>query len=213
MTLPKIKGFNIPKWWECGWRRVACGKKSCVLCGRILGDRQKHIERGEDPDDMKSVLEDVGGSLSEALAMIKQDARRMGIDIANIDNIKEPPRPDKFALYRRVAKWRGIVSEIIARAEESQSLWLFTEVAADLMWYKNIVAAKTYRQLCNRWHIDHGDDYGEVDVVYTKYVLTECIRIMKKSLHELSLLASEQKAELMLAAGRLAKFESEILTI
>lgn len=211
--LKKVGDFRIPKWWECGWRREACNKKSCVLCGRILRDRKKHIARGEDPDDMKSVLEDVGGSFAEALAMIKKDAERLGIEITNIDDIKEPPEPKKFALYRRVAKWRNAVSEIAERAEASGELWIATEAAADVLWYKNTIAAKTYRQLCNRWHMTHGDEYGDVDYAYTKYVLGECVRILQKSLRELALLASSQKGELMMAAGQLAKLESDILSI
>lgn len=211
--LKRIGNFKIPEWWDCGWKRVSCNKKSCLLCGRILRDRRKHIERGEDPDSMKSAMEDAGGSLSEALRMIKKDAERLGIDITNLENIKEPPEPEKFSLYRKVAKWRNFVSEIVKHAEESDNLWLGTEAAADLLWYKNTLAAKTYRQLCNLWHMDNGDEYGDIDFKYTKYVLIECLKILKRSLNALALLASDQKGELMMAAGQMAKLESAILTV
>lgn len=190
---------------------MPCNKKSCVLCGRILRDRLKHIARDENPDDLKSVFEDVGGSLADALAMIKKDVKRLGIDITNIDNIKEPPEPKKFALYRKVSKWRDFVSEIAKRADESNEVWLDAEAAADLLWYNNTFASKTYRQLCNRWHMDNGDEYGEFDFKYTKYVLIECVKILRRSLNGLALLASNQKGELMMAAAQLTKLEPEIL--
>jgi len=211
---PKQMGnFKIPKWWECGWRRIACGKKSCILCGQILRDRQKHIERGDDPDDLKSVFEDAGNSLKEALGMIKKDAERLGIDITNIDDIQEPPEQGKFSLYRKISKWRNFVEEILSDAYDTGSLWIETEAAADLSWYKNILAAKTYRQLCNRWHLENGDEYGEVDYEYTGYVLGECFEILKKSLHMLALLASAQKAQLILAFRELSRLEKEVSNI
>ena len=211
--LIKINKFDIPKFWDCGWRRVACGKKNCLLCGKILRDRQKHIDRGEDPDDIKSVFEDVGGSLSEALAMIKKDAESKGIDITNIGGIKEPPRPGSFPLYRKVSKWRDRVEFISKEAIAAGSFWIETEAAADLLWYRNTLAAKTYWQLCNRWHMDNGDEYGDFDHEYTKYVLGECLLILKRSLRELAALMSEQKGELTLAAAYLYKLEKQILEI
>lgn len=211
--LIKIDGFEIPKFWECGWRRVPCGKKNCLLCGKILQNRQGHIKKGENPDDLKSVFEDVGSSLAEALAMIKKDAERMGIEITNIDKIQEPPCPSKFSLYRNVSKWRNRIELIAEHAVKSGDLWIETEAAADLLWYKNTLAAKTYRQLCNRWHMDNGDEYGDIDYEYTKYVIGECVLILKKSLQELSLFASEQKGELVLAIARLHALEKQILKI
>lgn len=152
----------------------------------------------------------MGGSLSEALEMIKKDVKRSGIDITNIENIKEPPPPEKFVLYSKIVKWVNFISEIAYRAEMSHELWLETEAAADLLWYRNIFATKSYRQFCNRWHIDNGDDYGGVDFEYTKYVLAECSKILISSLNELLSLASGQKGELIMAAGQFAKLENGV---
>ncbi len=209
----KVGDFKIPKWWECGWRRTACNKKECILCGKILRDRQRHIDKGDDPDDMKSVMEDVGNSLGEALQMIKKHAESMGIDITNIDDTENPPEPKKFPLYRKVDCWRKSIENIVNAAYEANELWFDSVAAADLLWYRHTLAAKTYRQLCNKWHIDRGDEYGDVDYQYTKYVLSECLRILERSLAELSSLASEEKAELMLALGRLKDMKGEILKI
>ena len=207
--------FKMPEWMDCVWRRVPCGKDECKICGKIKQDRLRHIMKGEDPDDMKSVFEDVGNSLGETLAMVKQHAAEMGIDITNINEaeLEEPPEPDAFPLYQKVAEWQGEVARIIKNADLRGSAWLLTEAAADLGWYKNTLLSKIYRQFCNRWHLDRGDEYGEVDCKYTKYVLDECLKTLEKSLVELSAIGSPQSGELKYCFDRLQKLKKFILLI
>lgn len=205
--------FKMPKWMECVWRRVPCNKLSCKICGRILRDRQRHIDRGENPDDWKSVFEDVGRNLQEAMVMIKKDAERLGIDITNINDIQEPPEPDEFPLYQEAKKWNADVLAVLQDAEQTESLWCHTEAAADMSWYVHTLLAKTYRQLCNRWHIEQNDGYGEFDYQYTKYVLRECGKIIKQSLAEAASSFSEQKVSLMILLTEFMELEKKIFRI
>ena len=212
MKLPKGE-LEMPKWMECTWRRVPCGKDDCPICGRIKRDRQRHIERGEDPDSMESAFEDVGRNLKEALSMVKKDIERFGIDITNINDIKKPPEPENFPLYQKVRKWEKKVSKIGDEAELSGNYWIHTEAAADLFWYSRTLRAKTYRQLCNQWHIENGDDYGKFDYQYTGNVLRECLKILKKSLKELARNSQSQREELNLIFSELLKLEKQIIKI
>jgi len=92
----KRKGeFEMPGWMECFWKRKSCGKKGCPVCGRIEKDHEKNIERGENPDEMKFALDDLGKHFKETLDLVKKDAEKMGIDITNIDDIQAPPEPEK----------------------------------------------------------------------------------------------------------------------
>lgn len=177
--------FTMPAWMDCTWRRVPCWQDDCPLCGRIKQDRQKHLDRGEDPDTIEAVLEDAGANLQDALAMIKQDAEEQGIDIENIDDIQEPPRPEEFKLYKQVKQWTQLVRQLRQEATQAREAWLETEAAADLFWYAGILGAKTYRQLCNRWHLQQGDAYGEEDYKYTQYVLEEILKLIFQALKEL----------------------------
>ena len=99
------------------------------------------------------------------------------------------------------------------RAQDSGEFWIYTEEAADLFWYASTLAAKTYRQLCNRWHTENGDDYGAIDFQYTSYVLKECLKILKKSLKTLARNNQARARELNLILSELKKLEKQILKI
>ncbi len=201
----------MPGWMDCTWRRVPCGKDNCPICGTIKKDREKHLVRGQNPDDLGMVLDDLGNSFREMMKMIKMDAKKHGIDIANIEKIKEPPRPEKFPLYREVEKWRGNVLSCAHSTDDD--FWTFTEEAQDLFWYANILTTKTYRQLCNRWHLDNKSDYGDYDYQYTRRVLSESLKILQKSLAELIPAGSAQKGKLMLISAGLMNLKKKILKI
>jgi len=205
--------FKMPKWMECTWRRVPCGRNDCRICDQIKKDRQEHIEKGEDPDDLKSVFEDVGQTFKEVLEMIKKDAAGKGIDITNTENIKEPPEPEEFSLYREVREWNRSVITLRETAQSLGEFWIYTEAADDLFWYANILTVKTYRQLCNQQHIQNGDESGEFDYQYTRWVLRESLKILKKSLEELIEANRFQKENLNLIWLNLQKLEKQIIQI
>lgn len=205
--------FKFPRWMECTWRRVPCYKKSCAICGKMNQRTKEPIEHDEYVHDVGVEFEDITHSLRHALTMIKRDAARLGIDISNIDIIKEPPRPSAFPLYKKVNSWNKGVLELYNIAHEDGALWVFTEAAADFFWYADLISAKTYRQLCNKWHLQHNDQYGDIDYAYTHYVLNECLVILKRSLHALTQLPSGHKGELVSMYASLLKLESLIQAI
>ncbi len=207
------KKFQMPKWMDCSWRRVPCGKNTCAICGRIAADRRRHIQVGENPDDPEMMFRDVSRNLRETLEMIKKDAARMGIDITNLDDAQEPPEPEAFPFYRKVAAWHKQLSALISGAEMGGDLWLATEAGADVVWYKNTLLAKVYRQLSTRWEKKQGMDYGEEDLVYTARVLKEVVAILKRSLYEVSRVESSQRGGLFLSLVNLGKIEEKIFKL
>ena len=208
----KRKGeFEMPGWMECFWKRKSCGKKGCPVCGRIEKDHEKNIERGENPDEMKFALDDLGKHFKETLDLVKKDAEKMGIDITNIDDIQAPPEPEKYPLCIEVVKWRDSVYSLIENKE--LPLWAYTEAADDLFWYSNTICAKTYRQFCNKWQIEKGDKFGDFDYEYTKYVLSECFDIIQKSISELIPTCTEDKMKLMFVSDSALKLKAKVLKI
>jgi len=208
------KEFKIPKWWECQWRRVPCGKDSCKMCGQINKTRKKQIAEGKDPDSMESAFEHMQTSFSEAFATIKKDAERMGIDITNIPNdIVMPPKPDYWPLSKKVTAWRNSIFDILNTADETGEPWAYTELADDLSWYANLLQAKTYRQLCTKWEQKHGMEYGDIDLKYTKYIIEESLKIIKKSMSEIMLMNPPSFANLLLVKSKIAEFEDKLMKI
>ena len=205
--------FTMPKWMDCTWKRKPCGQDKCPICGRVKKDRNKHMERGEDPDSMEAMAEDLHGHFREALRAIKADAAAKGMKIDNIDRIAEPPSPHHFPLYNRVKDWHGSVYSIADESDDTSSAWLYTEAGEDLLWYTNTLMSKTYRQLANRWHIDQGDEYGEVDLAYTARVLDECLGYLKGSLYELMNGEYDYKNKFNIAYITLTGMENIILNI
>jgi hypothetical protein len=204
-----------PAWMECTWRRIPCGRDECIICGRIKQDRLRNMMKWENSDDMKSAFEDVGNSLAETLRMLKEQMEEAGIELENIGEaeMEEPPRAEEFPLYKKVEEWGRKIRHIAESAEKSQSLWLSIEATDDIIWYSRVIIAKTYRQLRTRWHIDRGGRYGEFDLAYTKYVLEECIKILKQSLAQVSELKSPQKEALISSLHQLSDLEKEIVSI
>ena len=207
-----LKGYKkMPKWMECGWRRIPCEKSDCPICGRIQQDRLRHIMAGENPDDVKSCLEDVSRNFKEVLAMIKKDCEAQGIEISNIDKIQEPPEPKEFPLYQKVKKWRD--ETVFFFDNPLNEFLIYTEAVQNILWYADTLLAKVYRQLCNKWHIENGDEYGEFDFQYTKHVLKECVNILKKSLRELERNNSSQKEFWTVKISEFCLLEKEIFKI
>lgn len=207
----KKQKFKMPKWMDCAWRRGGCNKEDCPICGRINAFRYKCIMEGKDPDTMEAAMEQVGQKFKEVLEKIKEDCESKGIELTNIENIKEPPEPEKFPLYRKIKGWRDSVYFLLENP--AFEFCYFTEAGQDLAWYADTLMAKVYRQLCNKWHIENGDEYGEFDFQYTSYVLKECLGILKKSLKELKGNNVYQKKEMSLALSELSGLEKQIKKI
>lgn len=205
--------YQIPQWMECSWRRVPCGKKSCPVCGRLASQYERHMEQGEEADDMETMFADVAHGFKETLELIKQDARARGFDIANLNEVVEPPRPRNFPLYREVSAWHVQVSALVESANAGGDLWLSTEAGADLMWYKNILLSKIYRQLCTRWEQKRGLEYGDTDIGYTGKVIKEVTDILISVLRELSTLESAQKGGLFLSLVNLQLLKDKLLKL
>lgn len=49
----------------------------------------RHIMKGEDLDDMKSIFEDVGNSFAETIYLLKEQMREAGIDPEKIGDEKK----------------------------------------------------------------------------------------------------------------------------
>ena len=227
-----------PAWMECTWRRMPCNKKDCGICGRAqkekapnssnaaaareekdqsvpnspTGEKEAFQREVDEIADPGIVLEDMTNTLQEGIEILQKIAQEEGVSL-DLRDIKVPPRPSTFPLYKEINTWREYIFDLADEADMMGELWTETADAADLFWYVNIISAKSYRQLANRWHLKQRDGYGDFDHAYTRRVLKECLRITRSGLSRLAHLNTEQKGELMLALSHLSGIEKKILSI
>lgn len=179
--------FDTPDWWECQWRRVACGLVSCPFCHRMLKDEQRHKFKSQDPDSIESALEDVGNHLAETMEMLRQMAEAEGVDLENLDENELPPQPDpeelmRDARYQQAWEWSQAVARMLQVAALNDEPWLKTEAAQDLDWYSTMLPVKIHRQLGSIWDAENGQGERDVDYHYTRYIIGEIIHITKDAL-------------------------------
>ena len=211
----KASGFKPPKWWECQWRRVPCGKDSCQLCGRINKQRKQHILKGEDPDSVESMLSDVHDSFAETLVMLRKGAKKFGIDLENLEDgeCEEPPDHKYNPICKRLMRFYKTVIKLGNQAQQGYQSWPKTEAGKDLLWYPSMILVKTNRQLDNRWEMGRGEEEAVIDMEYTGYVLRESILILKKALTKLISLRTHQMADFNFCFDELESLEKEIVKI
>jgi len=207
--------IQAPKWWECSWHRTRCGRDDCRLCGRLNQQIKKHLARGEDPNSMEAALQDVSDNFAEVRQMLEKDAKKMGIDLNNLDDsdYQESPEPFAFPLYNRVYKWQRALMLIFAQAEARAEPWVETEEFKDICWYSGTLLAKTYRQLSSKWEFDRGDEIALCDYDYTRYIINECIKIMLSALQAIKTQSNAFILELNISQNELKKIRMEVLFI
>lgn len=206
----RLKNSSIPDWMDCVWRRVSCGKATCPICGV----QKTEPEDDASLDELWKSLESEENIKKDVLARISRKMRETGYAFEKIKTDRPRlPQPSEFSFYRKVRNWQRGVFDIISEAQDLGYLWPYSERAADLFWYANILLAKIYRQLVSRKAIEQDVPKHDPEYQYTQYVLGECVAEIKKSLHSLSCLHSEQKAELMLSLSRITRLEEDILKL
>lgn len=178
----RINDFQVPVWWDCVWRRIPCGADTCRFCGRMNAQRKKHIERGEDPDSVETVMEDVRENFSDVRLMLLRDVERLNIDLSQLPDKNDEDDFDAMAHPRllRALAWGKRVSALTDR-EEGGGFWRATEAAADLFWYANTFIVKTARDVDTIHALERGDEMARVDFEYTRYVLTSVCSILENS--------------------------------
>lgn len=178
--------FSFPSWQDCTWRRLTCGQTECPFCSRMIKQRKRHIEQGEDPDSIDTVLKDVEESFAEIHTALAEQARALGVDTTHINetarSIPEPPGAKTFPLYLQVLGWRQDVQEITKKSYHVEAPWIFTEAGRDLNWYTNLLPVKVARAFSSRWRKENEPGGLGADYEYTQYVLRECTGILVQAL-------------------------------
>ncbi len=178
---------GMPGWMDCTWKRIPCGEDNCPVCSKL-----NELENAD---------------LFERNEFLMNAAEEDGSGEEKI------PNPEDFPFYIEVRDWLDELLLIAEKSRERGEFWIFTEEAADLFWYMNVLSAKTYRQLSNRYLIENSGKNNKVNYNYTNYVLKESVKKIKKSLKIIADNNQSQRSELEDAFEKISDMEERIFNI
>lgn len=205
---------DIPPYNYCDYRCEECEyMETCKVYQKDRERRLMHQLKGEDPDDMRVVMEDVKESFEEAMDMLRNQAEELGIDLNDIsdDEARQPPEPEVFPLYRQSHEFTLKSHDLLKRLRETGfSEPSLKEEVDNFSWHHTVVSAKLARALTGKWE---GDDFSMEDATMSAQVALRsvcfCEGALKKMLNEIPELFNEILELLDLAKGVREGIEEE----
>jgi hypothetical protein len=160
--------------------------------------RERRLAQGEDPDNWDAVIEDVGDSFAEALAMLHEMAEEQGIDLDDLP--PAPPEPDTDDHPLQVLAWdlRHRAMPFLERLEQAvEAEHAALESRADgppeedeialarlensceiIRWYHTLLPPKVHRalqgQACGEMEEGPGWEFRFDDARGTAKLIHEC---------------------------------------
>lgn len=127
----------------------------CKICQDELEYKAQCKREGKDPYDMENVFKEVGKNLAETMAMIQEEAKRMGIDLDNVeDDYEEPPPARQYPIYKLVDKYGDQVERMIRNLSDipiDTDSRLVAKAVDAFSHSRHYVVAKISRALSSRW--------------------------------------------------------------
>lgn len=127
----------------------------CKICKDEIEWKEKLREEGRDPNSWDEVFKEVGKNLALAMAMIRRDAKRLGIDLNNIEDESNPReiQPRRYSIYRVIEKYGYKVEKAIKDLEfvpKEANIFLLKK-AMDVFSHSRFYAqVKIHRALASR---------------------------------------------------------------
>lgn len=126
----------------------------CKICKEDLQRREFYKKAGKDPNDWKYVFKDLTDDLVKVHKMLDKEAKRLGIDLNNLDDIEEAPEPETYTIFNLVKRYGNQVEKIIKHLQTvpiDADLSLIIKVVYALSHSRHYIIAKTGRALSSRW--------------------------------------------------------------
>src|SRR3989338_2272431 len=128
----------------------------CKICQEELDYLGKCQKEGKNPYDMKNVFKEVGDNLAKVMVMVHQEAKRLGIDLDNLDDdYKEPPTAKKYQIYKLITKYADHVERIMNNLSEvpiDTDMEVLKKTMDVFSHSRHYIIAKIGRALSSRWY-------------------------------------------------------------
>lgn len=126
----------------------------CKICKEELKRKDFHKKAGKDPYDWQYVFKDLGDDLAKVHKMLEKEANRLGIDLNNLDDVEEAPKPETYPIFNLMRRYGDRVEKIIKSLQAvpiDTDLELTIKAVDVLSHSRHYVIAKTGRALSSRW--------------------------------------------------------------
>lgn len=126
----------------------------CKICKEDLKRKEFYKKLGVDPYDWKYVFKDMRDDLAKVHKMLEKEAKRLGIDLDNLEDIEEPPGPETYPIFKLVKKYGDQVEKIIKNLQVipiNADLNLVMKTVDVLSHSRHYIIAKIGRSLSSRW--------------------------------------------------------------
>lgn len=182
--------YKPPPYNYCNYRCDQCeDAEDCLDYKKEQTSRMKHILRGEDPYDMKAVMEDIGESFAETTELIEKIAKEKGIDRDQLqdesgyeEHRRARDETKNHPLHKRAYEFLKLCSSFL---EESKKRLIITpEIQPyfdEIEWHRWLLPPKTARALMwigekNEYSLE--DSRMTADLIITS--LEKCQRALKQ---------------------------------
>lgn len=180
---------DIPPYNYCDYRCERCEHRAeCKVYKQDEERSLAHRLKGEDPYDMKIVMQDVEADLKQAMDMLRQQAEEMGIDLDEISDEESemPPDPEEYPLYRQSHEFTLNAHQFLRKLREVRSANpVLEEEIGNLAWHHTVVSAKLARAYSGRGlddELETEDAYRSAQVALRSISL--CQTALKTMLNE-----------------------------
>jgi hypothetical protein len=193
------KGFEIPRYNYCDYRCEECDyAKECRVYREDVETKKKHVERGEDPNDMDIVMQDLAESFKKTRELLGKSAKKWGIDLEKV--VREAPEiemvePETFPLYRLAHSFTMSVHEFLGKVREEYLHEEMIKDFEDLQWHHTLVSVKLARAFSSKHDEICDDELNQQDAMLSASVsmrsANKCEGALNNMIDELPGLFSE----------------------
>lgn len=127
----------------------------CKICKEELEYKARCLVEGKDPNDIGEAFKVIGENFARVKAMVQEEAKRMGIDLNNInDDYEESPPAKNYPIYKLVTKYGDTVERIVnnlSLVPKDSDMELLTKAVDAFSHSRYFAIVKTARALSSQW--------------------------------------------------------------
>ena len=181
------KKYKASPYNYCDYRCERCDEKDNCRVYKDNAERVlQHYLKGENPDDPEIFLKDLHNIFAETKSMIKDMAKKQGIEIdtSSGDEIPEV-NPEEYTIYCIAHEYFMEASSFIKELQPSGIPKSIEEDFSDLVWYHTLIAAKSGRLVSGFIDDFFDDEIQEMEEKGTLKVIAKGIDLSKKALQNM----------------------------